>query len=211
MRVHLADNAVDLLPDGGCILPAERLLCIADLHLGRGAALQAHGIAAPDAGAVELERLLAHPALARVERLAILGDLFHAPAAVPETLAERLRSWVEAIPVPVSLVRGNHDPQSLEAIGGVEGLHEESMLVLPSGIELHHAPPAESRAAAVVCGHRHPRVRVGRRASVRAFELSEGVLVLPAWGRHTGGVAVRPDRRRRIFACDGTSVTEIVR
>lgn len=211
LRVRAApDPAAELwlLPQRAAWWPHEATLLVADVHLGKGAALRTAGMAVPAGSSVaDLERLGALLRRLRARRLVVLGDLLHARPGRAAALAA-LGAWRQAhADVRMVLVRGNHDDHAGDppAALGIETVDEPWSL---GPWRACHAPPQAGAppAAPVLCGHVHP-VAVLRgpgheRLRLPCFVLQPGALVLPAFGAFTGGWAVPagPDVARAVLA-----------
>lgn len=215
LRLHAAHDAaaeLRLLPERAAWWPHGRTLFVADVHLGKGAALRAAGLAVPAGSSQEdLQRLGALIERLRARRLVVLGDLLHARRGRTPALLRQLLDWRQRhAAVDMVLVRGNHDDRAGDPPPAL-GLE-----VVPAPWRLgpwtgHHAPPSAGRpgshgAAAVLCGHVHPvtvlRGAGGERLRLPCFVLRPGMLVLPAFGVFTGGWAVqlRPDTGLAVVA-----------
>jgi DNA ligase-associated metallophosphoesterase len=176
---------------GVVLLPDERTLVVADLHLEKGSAFAARGDAMLppyDTGATlgRLERVCRHY---RPRRVVCLGDSFHdlgAPGRMAAADAARLRrlvarhDWV--------WVAGNHDPALPAELGGTV---MEELAVGP--LTLRHEAAENIIPAGEISGHFHPRASVrtrGRRISGRCFATDGRRLILPAFGAFAGGLNV---------------------
>ncbi len=178
-----------LLPEGAGWLAQERLLVVADLHLEKGSAFAARGIALPpyDTRAT-IGRLEALIARLKPQTLVALGDSFHdgeAEHRMDDEDAARLArlsrslDWV--------WIAGNHDPEPPRAFGGV--VKEELRL---GALTFRHVPlPAPQTGE--IAGHLHPcaavRVR-GRRLRRRCFASDGTRMIMPAFGAYAGGLNV---------------------
>ncbi|MEN6542529.1 ligase-associated DNA damage response endonuclease PdeM [Parvibaculum sp.] len=187
LRVCGAELTV--LPEGAVWWERERMLVVADLHLEKGSAFAARGIALPpyDTRAT-LGRLDALIARFAPSRLVALGDSFHDLDAEARMSAEdaellsgltRRTEWV--------WIAGNHDPRPSRAFGGVV---LDEMNVGP--LTFRHEPrPAP--ATGEIAGHLHPcaAVRVRGRRLRRRCVASDGTrAILPAFGAYAGGLNV---------------------
>jgi Predicted ICC-like phosphoesterases len=79
MDVVIAGEPVRLLPERAAFWPRQRVLFVADLHMGKAAAFRASGLGVPEGHlADDLSRL--SQAIARVgaRQVIFLGDLLHA-------------------------------------------------------------------------------------------------------------------------------------
>ncbi len=179
-------TALLALGSGALFWPQERLLVVSDLHLGKSErmARRSRQLLPPYETRDTLNRL--EQAIAETEPATVicLGDSFDdldAGAALPEaevmTLTRLMagREWV--------WIEGNHDPGPLE----FGGSHLAELSRDPLTFR-HIAAPG---ASAEVSGHYHPKTSLslrGRMVSRPSFLVSEGRLILPAFGTYTGGL-----------------------
>jgi uncharacterized protein len=205
--VTLAGETVLLLAERALFWPRARTLFVADVHLGKAAALRAGGVAIPrGATANDLARLDALIERTDASRLVVLGDLLHAAAGrVPALHAAFLRWRAAHGALSITLVRGNHDvgagdPPPAWGIEVVPDPHPLAPFVL-----CHE--PAAPRTGHALCGHVHPGVRIagGAHESVRlpCFVLGRQCTLLPAFGRLTGLAIVAPKRGETVVAIAG--------
>ena len=206
----MAGEILWLLPERALWWPAQRVLWVADLHLGKAATFRALGQPVPSgttlANLQRLSQLIAHYQPAQ---LVFLGDFLHAAQARTPTLLAALADWRAAhSSLACTLVRGNHDsragdPPADLAITVVDEPH-------PMGpfAACHH--PQQQPGRLVLAGHVHPALNLrgaGRdRLRLPCFCLEEGQLVLPAFGEFTGGWTVVPQPGRQLFAVGGQAV-----
>ncbi|GGN90606.1 metallophosphoesterase [Haloarcula pellucida] len=214
MRVEPLPNA----PAATVETDGERLLAVADYHAGIEAGLRYDGVELQSAADRRRERLLSLLDRSGADRLVVLGDLGHAIGSPFDDEREELAALFDAVDVPVTLVKGNHD-------GDLEGILDD----LAPGVEVtpghgtrigdvgfvhgHTWPAPDVLHAEVVCmGHEHPVVRledeVGgarkERAWLRgslvadpfadhdgvAIETSADLVVFPAFNDRSGGTWV---------------------
>jgi len=197
----------------------ERILVVADLHLGIESELAREGISLPSQTPRVRDRLTEIINLCSPDRLIFLGDVKHnVPISTWQEWRELPLLFEELSKlVKVDIVKGNHD-------GGIEGM-------LPSGIEIHgtrgivvmrkiglmhgHTWPSPEliKAETIIAGHNHPAVefkdRMGGRiiapvwlnSSIDVDRLppslkklvrkrSPKLIVLPAFGELVGGAPV---------------------
>ena len=206
----MAGETLWLLPERALWWPAQRVLWVADLHLGKAATFRALGQPVPSgttlANLQRLSQLIAHYQPAQ---LVFLGDFLHAAQARTPTLLAALADWRAAhSSLACTLVRGNHDsragdPPADLAITVVDEPH-------PMGpfAACHH--PQQQPGRLVLAGHVHPALNLrgaGRdRLRLPCFCLEEGQLVLPAFGEFTGGWTVVPQPGLQLFAVGGQAV-----
>jgi DNA ligase-associated metallophosphoesterase len=180
-----SNHIMRALPSGALFWPDRSLLCLADLHLGKGqrAALAGGAPLPPYEVRDTLIRLAEDLRLTGAHVVVALGDSLDDPSAgdrlsIPDRsfLADlmRGRDWI--------WIAGNHD-RGDPGLGGRHGPE----LRLDGLIWRHIAHPG---ATAEISGHYHPKVRlpVGR-ASRPAFLVDPERIILPAYGTYTGGLA----------------------
>jgi len=175
------------LPEKALWVEQQKLLLIADVHLGKADHLQAHGIAIPSDGErANLQRIAQLNLQWQPNELIILGDLVHHPKAVSDELEQRVIAMLNTLGCPVTWVEGNHDRRT--RLGPLEGQPAQSR----QGLWLSHEPQQPPAEQLNICGHLHP-VSILRRTSdqmrLPCFSLVRAIprLVLPAFGCLTGG------------------------
>ena len=175
------------LPDKALWVEQQRLLLIADVHLGKADHLQAHGIAIPSDGErANLQRIEQLSQHWQPAELIVLGDLVHHPKAISSELEQRVVALLDSLNCPITWVEGNHDRHS--RLGTLQGQPSQSR----QGLWLSHEPEKPPEGQLNICGHLHP-VSILRQASdqmrLPCFSLVRSIprLVLPAFGCLTGG------------------------
>jgi len=139
--------------------PAQRLLLLADLHLGKAETFQAHGIPLPsdgDRGTLNALLDLAHHW--RPREVVVLGDLIHSRLGLTAELRQKLAALPALLGCPLSLIGGNHERGSWLA-----GLSQQASLQR-GPLWLSHIPeqaPAGADERLNLCGHLHPVALVG--------------------------------------------------
>lgn len=201
LEVVLAGEAVRLLADRALFWPARRRLVIADLHLGKGAAFRAMGIAVPRGGtAHDLVRLRDLLRVTGATALWILGDFLHG-GWTPQVAADWRAFRSDHAHIDMAVVPGNHDRAFDAAAAGVTA-------VAPGSVDppllFHHLPTAPDRPDRhVLCGHVHPVVRLPQLGRHPLFWLRAGMCVLPAFSAFTGGHDLALASARGSVACVG--------
>lgn len=190
-EILLAGERLDPRPSGALYWPAQSLLVVGDLHLGRSERLarQGAGLLPPYETADTLNRLEEEIARLRPRVVVCLGDSFddlEAAAALTGDVALRIerlaagRRWI--------WIAGNHDPGPVD----LPGTHLAEAALAP--LVFRHI--AESGAVlgpslGEVSAHFHPKARVsrrGQRISRPCFLVDENRVILPAFGTYTGGL-----------------------
>ncbi|MEL6234472.1 MAG: ligase-associated DNA damage response endonuclease PdeM [Pseudomonadota bacterium] len=195
MQAHdftLCRTGLSARASGALWWPAERLLCVADLHLGKSDRIARLGgsLLPPYETDETLSRLADEIAALDPACVICLGDSFDdavADRALPDEARLRLsvmmagRRWI--------WVTGNHDPVPPDLPGSAL----ESVEIGP--ICFRHCAVGGARGE--VSGHWHPKASIalrGRRVTRPAFVIDPGRVILPAFGAYTGGLDIHhPD------------------
>ena len=192
-----------LLPERALWVPEQRVLLLADLHLGKAETFQANGIPLPsDGDHTNLNRLLALSHGLQPQRVLVLGDLIHNRIGLTAALRQMLSQLPQLLNCPLQLVAGNHD-----AGCWLEGLPAEpSQCCGP--LWLSHAPEQPPKPGLLnVCGHLHPVAVLGGSADrlrlpCFALDRRQRQLQLPAFGNLTGGYPCDAALERWVIADD---------
>jgi len=211
------------VPAATAALAGERALVVADYHAGIEWQLRRDGVELADGADRRRERLLELVDETDPDRLVVLGDLLSGIGEPRGQERSELAALVEALSIPATLVKGNHDGGIETALTdlGVEGV----TVTPPSGVRLgevgfahgHTWPDPDVLRAKVVCvGHEHPLVRLtddvggGRvervwlrgRLDPTPFVEREtidpecgGLVVFPAFNNRSGGSQVNVERK----------------
>jgi len=178
----LAGAQLVALGSGALHWPAQALLCVSDLHLGKSERRARLGEAwlPPYESRDTLIRLDADLAATGATTVVCLGDSFDDRAAA-DALSEAEALQITALQAGRRWVwiEGNHDPGPI----GLGGTHLAE-LPLPPLTFRHIAKPG---ASGELSGHYHPKVRV-RTVSRPAFLIDSDRVILPAYGTYTGGL-----------------------
>jgi len=217
---------VEPVPDRPAAVAAtadERLLVIADYHAGIEAVLAAEGVELDSGGPERRDRLSTLLAQTGADRLIVLGDLVHAIGEPWDAERSELAALFEAIHVPVTLVKGNHDG---EIEGVLAELDHEVTVTGGGGTQIgdvgfvhgHTWPDPAVLSGEVLCvGHEHPVARltddVGGRRTERVWlrgpldpgpfagqveadqPVDADLVVFPAFNDRSGGTWVNADEQ----------------
>lgn len=211
LSIRLAGETVTL--DGDRALIVRDRLLVADVHLDKAASFQRAGMALPLGDEQrDLERLAAIAARHGLTRITVLGDLVHAPPRRGGRTEETVLEWCHAHPaLQLSVVLGNHDRDAADRLAHwpVEWITASAACRLGPFV-LRHAPggaggyvregagdsSGEDADGFQLAGHLHPTVRIGAgradRMTLPVFWQRANALVLPAFGRFTGGHRIEP-------------------
>ncbi len=182
----LAGAELQARGSGALYWPAQNLLCVSDLHLGKSERMARRmGATLPPYDTADtLARLDSDLSQTRAETVICLGDSFDdrdAARALPE--AEKI--WISRLQAGRRWVwiAGNHDPGPLD-LGGAH------LAELPRGpLTFRHV--AQPGQAGEVSGHYHPKAQItarGRTISRPCFLIDSDRVILPAYGTYTGGL-----------------------
>lgn len=192
-------------PSGALWWEEARLLCVADLHLGKSGRLARRGgaLLPPYETAETLARLAAEIEGLDPGTVVCLGDSFDDSEAGLE-LGDAARGRLRALAAGRAWVwvAGNHDPRA-PAFGG-----EAAAEVRIGPFVFRHQAGGDG-GEPEISGHYHPKLRlpVRRRSLSRPCFLFDGRrMILPAFGTYTGGLFADSPALARLFGADVRAV-----
>ncbi|HKL49684.1 MAG TPA: ligase-associated DNA damage response endonuclease PdeM [Wenzhouxiangellaceae bacterium] len=212
MKLSLAGNDFEMLLQRAVWWPARRTAVVADVHLGKDQVFRRSGIAIPgsvlDKELAALDALVEHT---RCERLLVLGDWVHAAPLGGESWPSAIANWrARHEQLAVDLVLGNHDRNLTPWLNEWRiGAYIEPMEI--NGLKMFHEVDMKAPAAGM-SGHLHPVVwlRSGReRLRLPAFARRGDHLILPAFGRFTGGFDGLAKEAWTLYPVAGERVVDI--
>jgi DNA ligase-associated metallophosphoesterase len=184
---HLGQNLL-LHPYKAIYWIEQRILLLADIHLGKAAHFRKSGIPIPDSiHSDDLFRLLHLMEYYKPRRLIILGDLFHSSYNNSwKTVGQFFKDNFDHIP---ELVLGNHDILEEHHYAFLR-IHKSPLVISPFIFSHEPLAPDHNTTYYNLCGHIHPGVvmHATARQSLRAqcFYFGENAGILPAFGKFTG-------------------------
>jgi DNA ligase-associated metallophosphoesterase len=198
-RLHIGDDLVFDVRRAAWF-PHERVLVVADLHLGYAGAHRMSGQLMPIPPTNDtLARLTELQRDYEPREIVVLGDIVHRAMALP-VLAKEVRELFDVLSARAQLtfVAGNHD-RNLAAV------LREWMLPIEliksrefENYRLAHgdaAIPQNNGALRIVMGHEHPAISIGDGVTTSqkcpCFLVSENLIVLPAFSRWAAGTDIR--------------------
>jgi DNA ligase-associated metallophosphoesterase len=166
---------------------AQEALILSDIHIGKTAHFQQHGIAVPDAILLkDLERLQVLIENFNPKKLIVVGDLFHAEYNQNFDVFIQWMQQFESL--EKILIRGNHDRFSTKFYESL-GFHTKKEQAYNSLVFVHDAITVEE-GKYYISGHIHPGVRIqmkGRQfLKLPSFQVNKQQLILPAFSLFTG-------------------------
>jgi uncharacterized protein len=178
-------------------LEEERVLAVADLHLGYAWAHRYNGQLLPLQPPDDLlARLTDLCSFYKPTHLAILGDIVHQAVPVAEISndLEALFSTLRGL-CGLKLILGNHDKKIRQIARGIAELEfikqfELERFLLVHGSDLITPPPDKL----ILMGHEHPAISLGdgiKSAKFPCFMISRRVLLLPAFSQWAAGSNIR--------------------
>ncbi|NNE26805.1 MAG: ligase-associated DNA damage response endonuclease PdeM [Saprospiraceae bacterium] len=208
---HINNHRFLLLPEKAIIWENKKTLLVADLHLGKITHFRKAGIAVPAAAKQEnLSRLSDILLNYRIDRVIILGDLFH--SHYNATWLDFKQFIAQFIEIQFILVMGNHD--ILEA----KQYQAPNLEIVPEGLMesefiLTHHPYLHEKAYNL-CGHIHPAIRL-RGASKQSITLpcfifSKSQAILPSFGTFTGSARIEPKKDDVVYAITDQEVIKVL-
>lgn len=213
LAIACAGETLWLLPEHALWWPAERVLWVADLHLGKAATYRALGQPVPAGTTREnLARLSALLDHYQPAQLVFLGDFLHAAQARTPSLLAELAQWRQShSALECLLVRGNHDSRAGDPPPALDIRVVDEPWPMGPFAACHH--PQTDAARFVLAGHLHPVLTLrgpGRdRLRLPCFSFDKGCAVLPAFGEFTGGWQVERQPGRTLYAVGGQAVWHV--
>ncbi len=212
MEIRILDEVVDLLWQKALFWRRQKLLILADLHLGKVNHFRKAGIPVPlKANQKNQELLISLIMEVKPDRVVFLGDLFHSHYNSEWETVKQLVDHFRFI--SFELVRGNHDILNNERyrLTGLK-LHEEKLDVNPF-IFTHEPVPQVPADRYTLSGHIHPGIQLigkGKQAVVLpCFCFSDQQGYLPAFGAFTGMARIHPKKTDRIYAVANDRIMKV--
>lgn len=204
VRLVVAEEELLLLPEKVIFWKKQKIMLIADLHLGKAGHFRKAGI--PVTAKVHEQDMLVLEKLVQdwqPREVIFLGDLFHSSF---NTEWEMLENWMQIhASISFTLVMGNHDilPQQVYNSSSLK-IKEDKIEIFPF-LLTHHPPQPGAPADRLyrLCGHVHPAVQLTGAAQQQlrfpCFYFGLHYAVLPAFGKFTGFHKIRPKTGERVF------------
>lgn len=205
-EIQVAEQTFRLLGAGALLWPAQKMLVVADLHLGKAETFGQNGLPLPaEAQLEDLRRLTQLMEIHQPRELVFLGDLVHSRGGVTSSLEEHFARWISQFSGQIWLVAGNHDRATIRHWPHTWSTVQIIPELARSGFCFRHEPPHESDSSRNLftwAGHLHPCVRLHSRADslrLKAFVVGQTSGILPAFSSLAGGYDVTPGPGRRLY------------
>ena len=196
-KFSLSENELLAMPSGALWWPAQSILCVSDLHLGKSYRLARMGKSwiPPYENQDTLLRLENDLDATNTKKIICLGDSFDDNEASHSLPPDQLL-WISKMQAGREWIwiSGNHDP-SPKNLGG-SFLHSLKI----EKLTFQHIASAEKSLE--ISGHYHPKIRVvikGQSFTKRCFLVDENRVIMPAYGTYTGGFYCNRDPLRSIM------------
>jgi DNA ligase-associated metallophosphoesterase len=210
--IQLQSEELHLLPDKALFWPREKVLLIADLHLGKINHFRKSGVPVPpSANHQNTAALIDVIQKTKPHRTIFLGDLFHSHYNEEwEVLRQVL---VHFVGCSFELVVGNHDilsPLQYQRLG--IRIHTEQLMLGP--FRLTHQPTeAPSAEGYNLAGHIHPGIRLVGKAKqslmLPCFCFGDRTGLLPAFGSFTGLYRLRLKKSDQVYVIAEDNVMKL--
>lgn len=192
MQIEIANERLILHPESAIYWDSQKVLLVADLHLGKIDHFRNAGLYVPRMATLDnYERLSSLLLEFDVQRMIVLGDLFHSTINRDWQNFSQLRQIFKS--VAFDLVMGNHDiiDPALFATNDI-ACHDILNLGPFSFSHFEKDTPGFYNLS----GHIHPGVRLkgipGHSVRVPCFFFGEEHGILPAFGTFTGTSMIKP-------------------
>ncbi len=211
MKVEIFGEQMELLPQKAVFWGRERILFLADVHLGKVNHFRRSGIPVPPkANERNLELIIDLVNLTKPDRVICLGDLFHSHYNPEwEVFGELVKHFVK---ISFELVLGNHDIMSEQQYIR-KGIVVHNTLRIAPFIFTHHPLEEADTEFYNLSGHLHPGVNMRGKArqsvTLPCFYFGENRGLLPAFGTFTGMARIYPKKNDRVFVIVEEKIIEI--
>jgi DNA ligase-associated metallophosphoesterase len=201
MEVEIVNELMELLPQKVMFWKRQRVLLLADLHLGKASHFRKSGIAVPSkANDRNVELLVEVVNLTNPQRIICLGDLFHSHYNSEwEVFGEVVKHFSS---VSFELVMGNHDIMS-ERQYSRKGIRVYDQLLEEPFLFTHHPLEEIQVNRYNIAGHVHPGIHLmgkGKQSiTLPCFYFGMHQGFLPAFGMFTGLAMVAPKKEDKVF------------
>jgi DNA ligase-associated metallophosphoesterase len=201
MEIEIRGHHFVMLHQKALYWREQKTLLIADLHLGKITHFRRAGIALPAvAHANNLQRLDELIAAYPIDRLYLLGDLFHHEY---NSEWDRFVTWrAQYASIDCSIMLGNHDRLPHHMLSTAE-ITINTALRESGFCFTHHPAVIADPNEYLFCGHVHPvfSLRSGNAPTLRlpCFVFDASQAILPSFGVFTGGYEVSAMPGRKIF------------
>ena len=212
MTITIRDEELILAKERAIYFPAQHLLAISDLHLGKSAHFRKSGLPIPSTLAQsDLDRLSLLLDTYQPSTLLINGDMLHHDV---NTEVDQFYTWKQQYPtLKFELVMGNHD--QLDDFQYQQlGIHiNDPSLCTENFCFIHDAVRCNEKSLYPISGHIHPGIAVIGKAKQRlkfpCFYFGDSYAVMPAFSLFTGLSLMKANAKSQVFAITPTKVIKV--
>lgn len=202
MKTKIAGQDVLLLPEKAVWIETEKILLMADVHMGKVEHFRKSGIAIPHHAANKTqERLESLIKKLEPSHVIFLGDLFH---SIKNNSFDQFKTMIARyFNTEFHLVIGNHDIMPTMAYQELNlKIYEEMVL---GKLWLTHEPQDEIKDGLYnLAGHIHPGIKLTGKArqtiTLPCFYFGPNRGLLPAFGYFTGKSLIKIEKNSDTFA-----------
>jgi uncharacterized protein len=212
MTISIKDEELILAKERAIFFPAQQLLAISDLHLGKAAHFRKAGLQIPSTLAQsDLNRLSSLLDFHQPSTLLINGDMFHHEL---NTDIDDFEQWKQQYnSLKFVLVKGNHDRLNNKNYTDLGiAIHEPSFCT-DNFCFIHDALQCNEEHLYPISGHIHPGVTLVGKAKQRlkfpCFYFGKAYAIMPAFSAFTGLSLVKPKNNEQIYAITPTKVLKV--
>ncbi len=233
MNIEVRGDEFILHPQNILIWPEQKMMVVADLHLGKAQTFQKHGLWLPEAAhRDELASLSGVIFEHSIKHLVFLGDFVHAAVGVTTEIVELFATWLKAQSTPklthtktgklkagvdklrCTVVVGNHDRGTVKKWPEAWSHVKLADKLIVGEHCFQHEPPTEDESFEkyIWSGHLHPKLRLKLGADqmrLPVFMIGPQYAYLPAYSSLAGGMDIKPEKDQRFFVSSEEGVFEV--
>jgi uncharacterized protein len=188
--------------------PAQQMLILSDLHVGKTAHFRKNGInISSNIFTADMEKLVESILFFTPKEVVIVGDLFHSHSNNEHAIF--FNTIQQFANINFKLVSGNHDVYAAtnnNNLTNVGAIYQHQQITF-----IHQPPTAQNQF--VISGHIHPRVLLKNKTkqsfNLPCFYFTKQQLLLPAFSAFTGGAVVTPKKNTQIIAVTSNHVVVV--
>lgn len=198
MTYEIQNNVLTLLPERALFWESEKMLIVADAHIGKVSHFRKNGIPVPRlAERNNLWRLSGLVLKTKPKQVVFLGDLSHSKINKAwEQFVDFRAAYSE---LEMVLVKGNHDKLPVDAFERAELTVVDRLSVGP----FLFTHDREETELFNIHGHIHPSIRLqgkGRQSlRVPCYFFGQNFGILPSFGDFTGSYTLKPSGSDAVF------------
>ena len=185
-KLEFCQNTFDIDPHGILIWSKLNTAIVSDLHLEKGSSYAKYGQYIPPYDSLEtlikLEKILSNYV---IKKIIFLGDTFHDKNSLNRMnikTQKKLKSLTNLY--EFILIEGNHDKNIMYEI-------PSHKILRINDIEFIHEAIIDNKHQ--ISGHYHPTLSIklnGKRVTEKCILQTESKLILPSFGKYTGGLSI---------------------